>query len=338
MKKATIIFIVSILILGAITGGYYANKIDFRHLTTDSGFDSDWDSDWDYDWDSGSSWDDDYDYDYDYGSSYDYDTDTDYGSGSSRGYSGGGGGVGSVSIEILAPLTVMAFMAFLPVAIIFSKLNSHKKPASSSEVTAGVDFIHKNDFVDLPLYSSLSTRDLELLSKYGLDKDSILDYAYNSYVRIQKAWASNNIEEAKDSLSNELYNTYKSQIATLVKKGERNEMSDFIYRDGCINSVLETEDDTLTVVLNLRVSCKDYMVKEATGEVIRGNDKKHNDYLYELKYVIHNNTDKSIKTCPNCNAEITGDGETIKCEYCGCDIVRKSHKLVLTGKKMISQR
>ena len=48
--------------------------------------------------------------------------------------------------------------------------------------------------------------------------------------------------------------------------------------------------------------------------------------------------DVEIENCPNCNAKLKGDGATIKCEYCGSTVERKTHALTLTRKRMLNQR
>ena len=87
----------------------------------------------------------------------------------------------------------------------------------------------------------------------------------------------------------------------------------------------------------LNVNCKDYLIDVKTNKVIRGNENKINDYLYELAFQVSMEDDLSIKNCPNCSAPIESNVVTYNCEYCGSTVVRKSNKMVLYGKKMIRQ-
>lgn len=293
MKKISLIFVAVICALGIITGLYYSTQtVDFRKLTTDSGFDSSFDSGG-FDsggWDSGSSWD-----------------------------SGGSSGSGEFTAgDAIAMLVVFGVFGFFFLLVLISSL-AH--PSSGSTYSGAVQ-------------SSISEAELNLIRKYGYNPATIIMICYNRYVDIQVAWSQNNIEKAKDILTNELYNMYKGEIATLKAKKQRNAMSDFKYVGGQILSVTET-NDTLNIKIALQVQCKDYMVDEKTNNVLRGSASKINHYDYRMTFVVSKN--ESSDTCPNCNAPINGNGNTITCEYCGSTIVRKTNNIVLAEKKMYRQ-
>ena len=328
MSKKTIIatIIFSVLSLAAILAFAFNKDFNFRKLTTDSGFDSSWDSgsSWDS-WDSGSSWDSssswDNDYDYDWGSSD---------SGSSYSYSSGGGG-GSIALGGLVAVFLGLLSCFVvPVifhALITSLLSKSKKSNSYRPSPAYVPKPSNNE--------TLSAHELELLDKYGIDKEKLLHECYHVYVDVQKAWANNDIEPVKNELSNTLYNTYKSELVVLKAKHQRNVMDDFYYSSGSIKQVSEPEVGTLNVEVYLNLTCKDYLINDDTGEVLRGQKTRYCYYYYEMKFELS----KELKDnrCPNCNAPIPEGDTTHTCEYCGSLIVKKSNKLVMTGKKMIRQ-
>ena len=295
MKKISLIFIATICALGIITGLYYSTQtVDFRKLTTDSGFDSSFDS-------GGSSWD-------SGGSSWD-----------SGGSSGGGDGEFTAG-DAIAMLITFGFVGFIFFIMFISYLASPKYTSSSS---SGGGYTTK-----------ISDAELDLIRKYGYDPATIIMICYNRYVDIQVAWSQNNIEKAKDILTNDLYNMYKGEIVTLKAKKQRNEMNSFKYVGGQLLSVTES-DDTLNIKIALQVQCKDYMVDDKTNAVLRGSASKINHYDYRMTFIVSKN--ESSNACPNCNAPIKDKSNTVTCEYCGSTIVRKTNNIVLARKEMFKQ-
>ena len=310
MKKISLIFIGVICVLGIITGAYYATQsIDFRKLATDSGFDASFDSGGGFD-SGGSSWDSGGGFDSG-GSSWD------------SGYSRDSGGSSGLKIDKLPPevivlLVIMAGCSIFSIAV---------------TIMGFLGYFNNNLSIKDAL-KDMSEADLYLIRIYGYDPTEIIMLCYNRYVDIQKAWAQNDIEKAKDLLTNDLYNMYKSEIAVLKAKKQRNAMSDFKYVGGQILSVIPN-NDTLNIKIALQVQCKDYMLDETTNTVCRGSSSKINHYDYRMTFVVSKN-ESSVK-CPNCNAPIKSKGNTITCAYCGSTIVRKTNNIVLAEKKMYRQ-
>ena len=274
-----------------------STRIDLRKAGADSGFDSSWDSGGsDSSWDSGSSWD----------SSSSWDS----GGGSSS--SGGSGGI-------------VAFFLFIIIVIVVIALISGT--SSGSKDSTNLNQTYK------PTIHQLTPDEERNLNMYGYTPDTVLDAAYKAYVNIQYAWSDLDIDKAKDLLSDELYNTYKSQLNVLRAKKQKNVMKDFHYTGGGITSIRET-GDTLTIALELSVTCKDYLVNSENNMTVRGNVYKTNYYTYSLTFLVAKK--EEITNCPNCNAELK-DGSSVKCEYCGSAITRKTNRLTLTRKEMIRQ-
>ncbi len=280
------------LLLGVISFATLSGKINYRRLTTDSGFDSSWDSGGS-DWDSGSSWD---------SSSSDYS-------------SGSGGG---------DPVAGMVVLFIIIIFVIIAVSTSSSSKSSGTQISSYT-----------PTIRVLSEADKVLLGKYGYNDFAVLNDAYKCYVDIQKAWSENDIDKARNQLSPALYSQYKAQIAAMVAKKERNEMSGFKCLGGGIESIRE-QNGALEIDVILEVNCKDYLVSTTNNSVLRGSSSKINYYKYSLTFVItHGN---EIDKCPNCNAEIKDKGATVKCEYCGSTIERRTNSLTLTRKRMLNQR
>ena len=190
---------------------------------------------------------------------------------------------------------------------------------------------------EIPNYSVLSDFEVKLLEEFNYTEDKFLEEAYKVYVNIQGAWASNDIDKAKEYLSNEMYNQYKAQISTMVLKKQRNVMNSFSYVEGSVTKVRK-EEDGLFISTTINVHCIDYLLDENTNTVLRGNANHLWDYVYHLSFELHKDDNKIINNCPNCNAKLKGKAATVKCEYCGSTVVRKAPRVIMVDKKMVYQK
>ncbi len=171
--------------------------------------------------------------------------------------------------------------------------------------------------------------------KKALNNPSIVKEAYDIYVRIQEAWSKNDIEDVRSLLSSEMFNMYSSQIQTMIRKKERNAMSDFKFVKGAIRNYQSFNGQERYVVI-LQVLCKDYLINDETNKVISGSKKRINDYTYSLTFLRNESVD--VEKCPNCDANLSSTGQTVKCPYCGSVIERKTTNLVLVDKKMLREK
>ena len=193
--------------------------------------------------------------------------------------------------------------------------------------------IREKKEIKLYMKKDISKKEIE---KYGITKslEELKKEVYQSYLEIQIAWSTNDIDKARHLLSDEIYNTYKMQIETMINKGQRNVMSNFKYVRATINNI-DKKDNEIIIQTNLNVECKDYIIDNSSGVPVRGNPNRINDYYYSLTFVL-GNTDSIVK-CPSCGSNLIEYGTSIKCEYCGSVIERESDELVLIDKKMIKQ-
>jgi hypothetical protein len=125
-------------------------------------------------------------------------------------------------------------------------------------------------------------------------------------------------------------------LVALKAKKQRNAMHGFTAVNCALKSLKE-ENDSLNITVYLRVTCYDYLVSTTNNSVVRGNKNKLNDYTYRLSFLVSKDS-KMLTNCPNCNAKLKGRGATVKCEYCGSTINRKSSTMVLERKEMVEQR
>ena len=147
------------------------------------------DSGWDSDYDSGS-----WDSGSDWGSSS---WDSDWGS---SGSSSGGG----------------SFITFIIVAaiIIYVIIESNKTNNNTAPTNTNIQ----------PSLSEEKKK--KTLPEFN--KQEFLDKAYSIFIEVQNAWSNFDYETLRKYLSDELFNTYKSQLRVLNAKKQKNLMHNFV--------------------------------------------------------------------------------------------------------------
>ena len=133
-------------------------------------------------------------------------------------------------------------------------------------------------------------------------------------------------------LTNELYNTYKSQLKSLEIKHQKNIMDSFELVENRIVSY-DYKNNELTLKTYLKVKFYDYVV-DKNNKVLRGNKNRRIVMTYNLTFI--KSLGKVEDTCPNCGASLEGNA-TNNCPYCKSIIVVDAHDWVLSKKQAINQ-
>ncbi len=167
----------------------------------------------------------------------------------------------------------------------------------------------------------------------GFNKDEFLDLTYKLFVDVQNAWSSFDYDTLQKLLSDELYNTYKTQLKALNLKHEKNVMHEFELVSNKIHYYFRSEKE-YTIETELTVKFYDYIVN-SNNKVIRGNDSNRLIMTYHLTF-IKSVCDKDNK-CPNCKAPLEYSASSI-CPYCKSTIICDCHDFVLSKKQAISQK
>lgn len=170
----------------------------------------------------------------------------------------------------------------------------------------------------------------------NFNKYQFLRDGFGIYKDVQDAWMNFKLEDVKDKLTDELYNMYESQLATLEVKGERNVMKDITMQRSYLKDVTN-QNGILTITTGYIIDQYDYIDEPNTGRLIRGNSSQKMRVVYEMKFRM--SIDESAQTthCPNCGAKLDINSNGI-CEYCGSKVVSENTKWVLTEKKALNQR
>lgn len=319
------------------------NNISLRTVATDSGWDSDYDSGGG--WDSGgSSWDSSYDSD----SSYSYSSNEFYDFLEAAAFVVPSALIYFSIIEILKKriknefclefvsylISIIIFLFYASLGYLISCLTS-KYPSD----TTGLYYVILTSFhalVSILVYIYLyynRTRECEdaNLVDVGIDNvKELKEELYKNFVDVQKAWMEFDYKALSKLCSDELYNSYKSDLEILKQKNGKNIMNGFNLKK--INIVSATiKDNCICLKVYLHVRFYDYVINEKTNEVIRGYILNYVNNKYMLEYT------KKIKTrkkCPSCGCKIL-DGDIV-CPACGTNIINNSSKFVLTHKEKIN--
>lgn len=261
------------------------------------------DSGWDSDYDSGGGW----DSDYDSGSSWD--SDYDYG-----GSSGGSGDFG-----------IVEFIIFVIVIIIVVAAKSGKHSSGRSYTGP----------VTLPQYSDITQEHLHMVMP-NAHIHELKKMAYDNFVEIQNAWMNFEYDKLRELCTDELFNSYHSQLETLQLKNGQNIMSDFTQRDIKIIDVDDVNGDIILTVF-LSVDFYDYVINTISKQVTRGQNHRKISNNYILTFVVKSDYESEDNTkCPHCGAPIN-HVVSGKCEYCNSTIVKKASKFVLSKKTNVNK-
>lgn len=258
--------------------------------------DSGWDTDYDSGWDSGSSWD----------SSSDWDYDSDWSS-----FSGG---------SSLFDIIIVIVIVIIVISIKNNRNGGNKGNGSSSYRT--------NNYTDVDI-NKIKEIDPEL------NINEFKTKVFRTYKDIQIAWMNFDTDTIRKLTTDEVYNMYSSQLETLKLKKQKNIMKDIELIDVKIADIRK-ENDTIKINAYLNIRCYDYVINEATNEVVRGRDNAKLNIKYMLTFVKSSDNNKLVEKCPNCGAPVD-IVSSAKCPYCDSTLVKTSSDYVMSKKVFLGQ-
>ena len=219
-------------------------------------------------------------------------------------------------VDSIIILIIIFLFIVLPTIIITRKGNNNKSNYVDSSYT---------DIPEDKLKEILPNLTLKYLK----------DVTYERFVAIQNAWMNFDYDKLRELCTDELYNSYISQLDTLKLKNGQNIMSDFKLQQINIINIKE-EDGKVAITVYMRVRFKDYVINQKTKEVIRGNSSSYIVNNYVMTFVRGKDAINKDISCPNCGAPISNTASS-KCEYCGSDIVKDSSEFVLSKKTNVNK-
>ena len=178
---------------------------------------------------------------------------------------------------------------------------------------------------------------LEDLQKCLPDKtlEQVKEDAFACFVNIQEAWMNFDYDALREYCTDELYNTYVSQLETLKLKNGQNIMSDYQNLDMKIVNIT-SENNVISLIVYAEIRFHDYVINMKTNEVIRGTKERLMTNHYLMTFVIKKSDTKSLLNCPSCGAPFNHNASGV-CEYCGSTIIKEADTLVLSKKTNINR-
>ena len=317
-------FAVIAVVLAAVLAFSVCAHADFGNYAGDYDYGGGFDSyDYGADYDS-------YDYgDYD---SYDSDDSADsYGGGyyyvdSNDDNSGDDGGS--------SPLGIV-FAALFVILIIVVIISAGKKKGTSKQTRV------------MPGATPTNAASLKRIDEYlGLDPDfsesEFKEKVANMYVQFQNAWQKKDMEELRPYLTESLYAQCERQLQEFRRNKQTNRVERIAVLD--VNPVgWKQQDGNDIMVVRLRTRIVDYVVDDASGNVVRGSNtaEKFMEYEWSLARTSGKKTSDFTGTqahsCPHCGAPLELN-KSAKCEYCGSIIETDTFNWAVREIKGISQR
>lgn len=183
-------------------------------------------------------------------------------------------------------------------------------------------------------YNDISLEDLQ---KYlpGKTLEQVKKDVFARFVNIQEAWMNFDYDALREYCTDELYNTYVSQLETLKLKNGQNIMSDYQNLDMKITNIT-SENSVVSLTVYAEIRFHDYVINVKTNEVTRGSKDRLMTNHYLMTFVVKKGDAKSIKNCPSCGAPFEHNASGI-CEYCGATIIKEADELVLSKKTNINR-
>ena len=269
----------------------------------------------------------DYDFgggDYDYGGyDYDYDDDDDYGGGY---YYGGSSDSGDDGNSIYGGI-ILAAVIILVIYLSVRKKKGNTPVMPGAQATDPSTLRSMNEYLSLdPQFSEAEFR--EKLA--------------NMYVQFQNAWQAKDLTPLRPYLTDAFFNKCDRQLDGY----RQNRQTNRIDRPSVLGVNLvgwKQEGGVDVVVARLQTRIVDYVIDDATGNVVRGSNtaEKFMEYEWDLVrtsgQVTGTGTGTTVQSCPHCGAPIDVN-HTAVCEYCGSVLTTDTFDWAVREIKGLSQR
>ncbi len=163
--------------------------------------------------------------------------------------------------------------------------------------------------------------------------ESLKEQLFQKFVAIQDAWMNFEYDKLRELCTDELYNSYKTQLETLALKNGQNIMSDYVLKKSVICKI-EKEGSLVSVQVYMLVSFYDYVIDTKTKKVTRGTKDSKITNHYVMTFV-RSDEKKEVK-CPNCGAVVPYNTSGV-CKYCRATIVKDADEFVLSKKTNVNK-
>ncbi len=164
----------------------------------------------------------------------------------------------------------------------------------------------------------------------------------NYYVQMQNAWTAKNMSSVRHLFTDSLFAQFDRQLDVL-RQTHRTNYVDRISVLGVRVMGWMQDDVNDVIIARLQTRIVDYVLDDATGNLVQGDRSKEKflDYEWKLVRTKGKKTEQTEGTtqlhCNSCGA-VVDVNRSAKCEYCGAIITTSDYDWVISAIKGISQR
>ena len=277
----------------------------------------------DYDYGGGDS--------YDWGGNdYDWDDDDDDDDDDGYYYAGGSGGSGGSTSSSGGSIMGGVILAAIIILVIYM---SKKKGKGNAPIMPGAQATDPSTLRPMNEFQSIDPQFSEAAFREKLS---------NLYVQFQNAWQAKDLTPLRPYLTDAFYNKCDRQLDAY----RTNKQTNRVERISVLGVDLvgwKQEADTDVMIARLRTRIVDYVVDDATGNIVRGSNtaEKFMEYEWDLVRTSGQTTDSGTGTtsqsCPHCGAPIDVN-HTAVCEFCGSVLTTDTFDWAVREIKGLSQR
>ena len=187
---------------------------------------------------------------------------------------------------------------------------------------------------------------LRPLSRYfsedpDFDEDAFKAKLASMYAELQGGWQNKDIAPLRKYMTDAFYAQMDRQLNNYRRNHQTNIVEDIRVNKVDIKGWYVSSGNDV-MVAELFTSIKDYVIDDATGEVVKGSKESTKLMRYEWSLVRPCGTKTGgevthIEVCPNCGAPIDIN-KAGKCEYCGSIIETKASDWAISAIKGLAQK
>lgn len=201
--------------------------------------------------------------------------------------------------------------------------------------------------LNTPYNPRLPARDLRPVKEYlnvdpSFSEEQFRDKVSNLYVQFQNAWQNKDLSPLRPYLTD----TYFAQMDNQLSRYRQNRQTNMVERIAVLKTevlgwIQDAGFDEMIVKLETRIV--DYVVDDATGNIVRGSRTAEKFMTYEWTLVRKNGVVTSRSTgmtshvCPYCGANVNMNQSAV-CEYCGSVLTTDEFDWAVSNIKALSQR
>lgn len=259
------------------------------------------------------------------------------GFGGGGGFRGGGGvtfGGGSTGVGV--PLDGGAFAAFVVICVVLIAILVIKQRLAAALDSAARDgLLRWQSERTAPARASASLDTLRARDP-AITEQSIVDHTVQMADALRAAWCGGDMRPARAFVSDGVFSRFQVQLVLMRQENRRNVMGDARVTRVALEAVDNTGPlDVVHVRVDAEARDTEVVVNATDDQVRAALGRVRVEPYSEIWALVRRAGAQSKpagfavgKVCPSCGAPL-GEGETLKCRYCGALVCSGTHDWVL---------